>query len=271
VTFNRASALLGRLADASLPQPMLRAAIAAYSAWFRLDLSEVQRAPGQFRSFGDFFARELKPGMRPVDATQGTLVSPADGTLGTFGPVADGLITQVKGHDYRLADLIGDEDDARTLERGTFVTIYLSPRDYHRVHSPEKGRIAACRHLPGALYSVRPLFVRGLANLFTTNERMAIRLETAHGLLYVVMVAATVVGRVVLTFVDLETNSGDRRERARRFDRPIPIERGQELGAFQLGSTVVVIAGKGYRPHALAEGLPMRMGQPLLSLSPTPR
>lgn len=263
VSFNRTSRLAGKAADASLPAPLLRAIISAYAKAFRVNLDESRRSIEEFSSMGDFFTRELKPGLRPVAAGENLLTSPADGTIHNFGPVRNGCIPQVKGQDYSLANLLRDENMARQFEGGTYSTIYLSPKDYHRVHSPMAGEIISCRYIPGALYSVSPFVVNNLANVFTTNERIPIYLETPSGLMAVVMVGATIVGRVVLSFCDLTTNRANAPEEGRTLDPPLAVEKGDELGAFQLGSTVVLLMQGAWEPYQLAEQMPIRMGTPI--------
>jgi phosphatidylserine decarboxylase len=263
ISFNTTSRLAGMAADAHLPAPLLKAVIAAYAKAFRVNLDEAQRALEEYATMGDFFTRELKPGLRPIAGGEGLLTSPADGTVHNFGPVHNGCIPQVKGQDYSLVNLLQDEEMARQFEGGTYSTIYLSPKDYHRVHSPLAGKIVSCRYIPGALYSVSPIVVNNLANVFTTNERIPIYLKTPHGMVAVVMVGATIVGRVKLSFCDLTTNRANAPEESRTFDPPLRIEKGGELGAFQLGSTVVLLMQGHWEPYQLAEKMPIKMGMPV--------
>jgi phosphatidylserine decarboxylase len=261
-TFNATSELFGKLADLPLPSSVLKVAIAAYAKAFRVNLSESERSPGEFASFGDFFTRELREGCRPISPLADGLVCPADGTLHNFGPIRNGVIPQVKGNDYSVSELIGESDAARCLEQGTYATVYLSPANYHRVHSPIQGRITHCRYIPGALFSVHPLFVNNFKNVFVTNERIPIFIETPRGLVCLVMVAATIVGNITLTFSSLTTN---RRapQATETYEQPLHIEPGTELGAFRLGSTVVLLMEGEWQPYMLAEGMPVRMGSPL--------
>lgn len=262
VGFNRASSMAGRLARTRLPAPLLKGLIKTYSAFFRVDLDEAQGTPDDFHSFDQFFVRRLKPGLRPVDQTPSVMVSPSDGMLHNFGTVDNGRMPQVKGIEYSLADLLGNPAMAAQFEGGTYATIYLSPRDYHRVHCPVNGRITQCRHIPGALYSVNRLFVQSMKHLFTTNERIPIYLETEFGLVCVIMVGATIVGRITLSFCDLETNR-DNHLSTRTFQPGLEIRKGDELGAFHLGSTAVILAQGNWTPKALAEQMPVKMGMPL--------
>lgn len=266
MTFNKPSALAGRLAEVRLPRPMLGALISAYSSWFGVDLSEARQEKSEFGTFGDFFARKLKDGERPVNESPSILTSPCDGTLHNFGRVdANGCIPQIKGHHYSVAELLQDDVRGADFRDGTYATIYLSPSNYHRVHAPVAGEISYCRHISGALYSVSSFFVSHMKNLFVTNERIPIYLDSGLGKVCVVMVGATIVGRIKLTFCDLETNRDGTGPEA-VFSPPFTVEKGADLGAFHLGSTVVLLMERKWKAHMLAEGMPLKMGAPLFAL-----
>jgi len=267
LSFNTTSAVAGRLADARVPGPLLKAAIKAYARAFDVDMEEAARGVDEYATFGDFFARELKPGSRVVNRTGKVLVSPCDGTIHNFGTISGGCLDQVKGRCYSAADLLEDEVAARSFEGGTYCTIYLSPSNYHRVHSPVDGTIERCRRIPGALFSVQPFFTDHLWNLFSTNERIPIYFRTKHGPVCVVMVAATVVGRCTLTFADIETNRATDGQLDRALDPPLQVRRGDEVGAFKIGSTVVLLTTSAYKPRMLVEKMPVRMGSALLELT----
>ncbi len=176
-------------------------------------------------------------------------------------------MTQIKGQEYRISDLLGNAGLAAQLEGGQFVTVYLSPSDYHRVHTPAAGEITAAWSIPGALYSVNPVFVSVFKNLFVTNERLVVSMDTPRGLVVVVMVAAAVVGKAVLSFSDLATNQG-RKTVSRRFEPCVFMEKGEELGVFRLGSTVVVLTEKGWSANLALPGKKVRMGQPIMEALP---
>ncbi len=265
VSFNTTSRLAGKVADARLPAPILKAAIRAYAKAFGVNLDEAARAIDEYHSLGDFFTRELLPGARNVAKDDRLLTSPADGHIHNFGTIRAGCIPQVKGQDYSVRNLLADDQLAKRFVDGSYATIYLSPRDYHRVHSPVTGEITGARHIPGALYSVSPVVVTNLANVFTTNERIPITIETPQGLVAVVMVAATIVGRITLNFCDLQTNRHGAQEELVTFNPGLPIRKGEELGAFQLGSTVVLLLEGTWEPYQLAEQMPVAMGAPIFS------
>jgi phosphatidylserine decarboxylase len=258
-----ASRLTGRLSDARLPPILVRAVIRAYSSFYGVDWSEVRDPVGSFRTFNAFFVRRLRNGARPVAQGPGVVVSPCDARLSAWGPVPeDGRLEQVKGMTYALEALLGSAEEAERFRGGVYATLYLSPGMYHRVHSPVDGRICAWRYLPGRLFPVNGLALPKVEGLFTRNERVAVTLQTeAFGLVAVVLVGATNVGRITLAFTDLVTN---RRQpsSSNQPAAPIRIARGEDLGVFNLGSTVVLLVADGsLRPFALGDHV--RMGQAL--------
>ena len=257
------SRLTGRLADARLPPLLLRAAIRAYGRLYRVDWSEVRDPIASFKTFNAFFVRRLCAGARPVAGGPGVVTSPCDARLSAWGQIPeDGRLEQIKGKTYALEALLGSAEETERFRGGVYATLYLSPRMYHRVHSPVDGRIRSWRYLPGRLFPVNDLALPNVEGLFTRNERVAIFLDSDDfGQVAVVLVGATNVGRISLAFTDLVTNVG----RAALWTEPaapISIARGDDLGAFNLGSTVVLlVADRSLRPAAAGERV--RMGQAL--------
>lgn len=251
---------MGKMADRPVPRPVLQAFIRGYVKAYGVNLEEAEKDLTEFNSFGDFFARALKAGQRPVHTNPDVITSPADGVLHNHGTITNGQLLQVKGHGYSVSELLHDDRWAQRFDGGTFATIYLSPKDYHRVHAPSGGRIVESRYIPGALFSVNPICVNNLGNLFTTNERIPIYLETPHGAVCAVLVGATVVGRVSLTFSNLTTNQAGIPERSETFEPPVSINKGDEIGAFMIGSTVVLLMEGAWKPRALTDKMPLRMG-----------
>ncbi len=241
-----------------------RAAMRAFAARYRVDLSECDDL-STFATFGEFFARPLKPGSRPVAAGDEVLVSPVDGAVSEVGIAEGGRLIQAKGLDYRARDLLGDTALAARLEGGAFATLYLSPRDYHRIHFPLGGRVLGWRYLPGRLWPVNPASVRSVPGLFAVNERLVTVLDTPLGLCALVAVGATVVGRVRACYDPAVpfTNAPGGRPQSRDYPEPIPVEKGQELGAFEMGSTVILLCepGRVALSPRLAPGAPVRMGE----------
>lgn len=254
------------LADARLPRPLLRLWIDAWVRGYGVDLSEVRDPPGAFACFNDFFVRALRPGARPLDPDPAALLSPCDSRLSVRGALAPGgRLEQVKGRDYSVAELLGSAEDAAAYAAGVHATLYLSPAMYHRVHVPADGRVTRWRYLPGRLYPVNALAVSNVPALFAVNERVVVHLASERfGPLAVVLVGATNVGRISLAFSPLRANTGQPGGETRP-PAPVPVARGDELGRFNLGSTVVLLAADpSLAPAAGAEvGGLVKMGQAL--------
>jgi len=258
------SRLTGRLSDLRLPRAVLAPAIRLYARAFGVALGEAALPPEAYPSFNAFFTRRLRDGARPVDAAPGVVASPTDSRLSVIGPVPpDGLLEQVKGSRYSIEALLASTEDAAAFRAGAYATLYLSPAMYHRVHSPVDGRIRAWRYVPGRLFPVNAAGVRSVPGLFTRNERVALFLDTeAHGPVAVVLVGAANVGRMSLAFADLQTNRGHAAARVVP-PEPVAVRRGDELGAFNLGSTVVLLLADPALVPAAAAGDLVRVGQAL--------
>lgn len=265
----RLSRLVSGLAERPLPGPLLRPLLRGYVRVYKVDLAEAAEPLAAYPSFNAFFTRRLREGARVLDPDPGAVLSPADSRVHSIGPVPeDGRLEQVKGNTYSLKRLLGGPEAAE-FQGGAHATLYLSPSMYHRVHSPVSGRIRSWRYLPGRLYPVNALAVRMVQELFAVNERLAVFIDTEEfGPVAVVMVGATNVGRITLSFDDLVTNAG-LPGTAVRPARPIPVARGQEIGAFNLGSTVVLLIGRprALRPQASPADV-VRMGQALWRRGP---
>jgi len=203
------------------------------------DLDEAELDLREYPTLGDFFARRLRPDARTVDPAPQAIIAPCDGLLAAAGTSSDGTLVQAKGRTYRLDELVVDRDLATRLHGGAYATVYLSPRDYHRVHSPISGRVVGYDYVPGQLWPVNMKSANKRDNLFARNERVVIRIHTKSGPVAVVMVGALGVGNIRLQHWDDSVKLRRARE-LRRFELDEPIERGEELGAFRLGSTVVM-------------------------------
>lgn len=262
----RWSRTIGSLAAREVPTPLLQAAIAAYVKAYGVDLSEAAEPVESFRSFNAFFTRALREGARPICEGAATVASPADGAILNHGTLADGRLRQIKGRDYGLEELLGSAEEADAFRSGRYVTVYLSPRDYHRVHCPLDGTIVGWRYIPGALYPVNRLGLDRVDRLFATNERLVTLLDTpAAGLVAVIMVGATSVGNISVTYDPIHTNQPHRVGREERLATPVPIAKGDEIGRFNLGSTVVMLVqGPDMRFVGLTEGQSVRMGERLM-------
>jgi phosphatidylserine decarboxylase len=175
------------------------------------------------------------------------VVSPVDAVVSEAGVAEGGRLVQAKGIDYGVEALVADEDLARRLEGGAYATLYLSPRDYHRIHFPLAGSVLGWRYVPGRLWPVNPASVRTVRGLFAVNERLVTILDTPLGRCALVAVGATVVGRVHAYYDPTvpRTNDPGAKSRGRDYETPIPVAKGQELGAFEMGSTVILLFERG--------------------------
>jgi phosphatidylserine decarboxylase len=248
---------LGRLADLRWPDPVGRAVVGLYSRVYDVELDECEGTA--FGSFDAFFTRGLRKGARPVDPDPRAIVSVADGHIGAMGPIDATSTWPVKGRPYRVGELLGSESEGRRFEGGLACVIYLSPRDYHRVHSPVRGTLRSVRSLPGDYYPVNSIGMRHVPNLFVRNRRVAIAIDAdpkgGIGRVTVVMVSAMIVGRITVTGIAArDVPLGDH-------ELDVPIDKGEEIGVFHLGSTAVVLVEKAARAEwTLSEG-PVRFGE----------
>jgi phosphatidylserine decarboxylase len=213
--------------------------------------------PAAYPTFNAFFTRALRDGARPLPADPDALVSPCDGAVSEAGALAGDALIQAKGVRYAAASLLGDAGDADAFAGGAFATLYLSPKDYHRVHVPTDGRLVAQRYVPGDLYSVNPSTARGVPGLFARNERLVCVFEGSAGRWALVLVGALIVGGIRTVWGGPVT-----RGRGAPVDLPVPdvqLARGDELGAFELGSTVVLLfePGRVDLSPALTVGAPV--------------
>jgi phosphatidylserine decarboxylase len=263
---------MGHLADARLHPAVADAVVGLYVRAYHVDLGETQAPAGSFESFDAFFTRPLRDGARPVCTDPGALVSPADGRLEDTGPVLPGGMLRIKGRDYTVADLVGDPAEAERYEGGQFAIVYLSPRDYHRVHAPVAGRITRVRSMAGDYFPVNSIGEKHIPSLFSINRRVAIVIDTAGGgRVTVVMVGAMIVGRITVTAIDArDVPAGDH-----VIAPPLAVASGDEIGMFHLGSTAVVFVEKGRAPpfRRVAPQTPgprILMGEPLVTVGASP-
>jgi phosphatidylserine decarboxylase len=261
------SSIVGALARQPLPRGVRTRVYTAFARRVGADLSECERPLEDYASLDEFFTRRLRAGARPMPADEDVIVSPCDGAVSEFGTMNQGRMIQVKGHDYRLASLVPDTEAAARFVGGTYVTIYLAPRDYHRVHFCASGRVSGFQHIPGSLFPVNALSVRHVNGLFTRNERIVTYHDSAAGEIATVMVAATGVGNMTLAYENVETH---RRKRSWplgprvRTGAPRPVRRGDDLGAFHLGSTVILLFEPGrVKLEPMSRGQRVLLGQPI--------
>ncbi len=259
------SAAAGKLFGIPTPKPLRRLACTAYGKATGVNFSEVKEPLESFTSLQSFFVRELKEGARPIDGDASAVVSPCDGAWGQSGVISDDTAMQLKGRPYSVRMLLHDDELAARFDGGTYATLYLSPKDYHRFHTPVAGSVDSLRYIPGALWPVNGGGLNFVDGLFTKNERIIAYLrpkDRPEGLIAMVAVGATMVGKIKIAFDD-EVTTNVRRPQAtvRRYDPPIELERGQEWGRFLFGSTIVLLATKGAIDlDAEPLGSPLRLG-----------
>lgn len=242
------SRLAGRLADTT-GTPALRS---RFIRWFinryGVNMSEAEHSdPDAYGSFNDFFTRALKPGSRPIEGNENTLVSPVDGCVSQLGNISGGRIFQAKGQSFSLLELLGgDQQRADLFAEGEFATIYLAPGDYHRIHMPMAGQLREMVHVPGRLFSVNPATAANVPNLFARNERVVCMFDTAAGPMALVLVGAMIVGSVETPWAGIVA-PGDGGVSQQSYDgkQALKFARGEEMGRFRLGSTVVIVMPKG--------------------------
>lgn len=233
--------IAGRFADAQCGW-LTHAAIRRFAARYSVNMNEAAEPDlSRYTSFNAFFTRELRDGARPLAAAQ--LTSPVDGAISQFGRIENGQIFQAKGHAYSATALLGgDAELAAGFREGHFATLYLSPRDYHRIHMPCDGRLTRMIHVPGSLFSVNPTTARGVPGLFARNERVVCVFEGESGPFVLVLVGATIVGSMATVWHGRVNppRCGQLRE-WRYTEQDIRLKQGEEMGRFMLGSTVVAL------------------------------
>ena len=214
---------------------------------YRVDMSEAEETdPHAYSHFNAFFTRALKPDARRADADPKALLCPADGRISQSGAIVDGRIFQAKGQSFTAAELLGDENDAAPYRHGSFINVYLSPRDYHRVHMPLAGTLRETVHIPGRIFSVAPFAVEAIPRLFARNERLVCHFDGEHGAFVVVMVGAILVSSVATVWDGLVIPPYASAIRRKSFAaRGITLERFAEMGRFNMGSTVIVLLPDG--------------------------
>ncbi len=265
------SALMHRFA--AIQQPWIKqATIDFVRRTYAIDMSEAQEEdPQAYASFNDFFTRSLKPGSRPL-AEPPALLSPVDGTISQWGRIHGDTVFQAKGRSFSAGALLGDNAAAQAYQDGEFATIYLAPYNYHRIHMPMAARLVSGRYIPGRLFSVQPSTVQAIDGLFARNERLALHFESASGPFAMVLVGALFVGSIETV---IEGKISPPHWRAPRdYDyrnQNVQLDRGEELGRFNMGSTVILLQPPGMARwrEDVGPGDAVRMGQSLGQLVTT--
>lgn len=241
--------------------PLKNLIIRSYTGIIDVDMSEAANSDRfAYESLNAFFTRELKPGARPF-ADEPALLCPVDGAVSQAGPIDGNEIFQAKGHSYTLQQLLGSEEAAAPYMNGSFATLYLSPRDYHRIHMPHTGNCTLMRYIPGRLFSVATHTVNHIPGLFARNERCVCLFDTDFGDMAMVLVGAINVSAIETRWHGLVTGNG---MTDRRYDGEVQLQRGEEMGRFNLGSTVIVLLPQGMQwDESIVAGASVKLGQAL--------
>lgn len=234
------SHVVGMATRLPAPAPVHRMAMRAFAKAYNVDMEEAEHAFERYPTFAEFFTRGLKPGLRPIDPGEKVVVSPVDGRVSQVGYSDNGRCLQAKGIEYTVDELLGDSEAAKPFHGGAWTTIYLSPRDYHRIHAPLGGTITGYAYIPGEFWPVNPASVKNKQSLFCVNERLVTYLDTVAGKCAVVKVGATCVSRIKATYDDVLTHAG-KPGKVHTYDSGFKVEKGGELGRFEMGSTVILL------------------------------
>lgn len=263
------SRMTGRFADVRLPLPLRTLVLGVFARIAGIDVAEAERTLTEYESVDAFFVRRLKPGARSWPDDGRAITSPVDGAVGEIGTIRGGAMLQAKNRPYSAASLLDDAAMAARFDGGDYVTLYLSPRDYHRVHTPCAGTVATARHVPGALLPVNGPAIHHVPELFPRNERVTCYLDSAAGRIALVAIGAFNVGRIELVFDQgWTTNRRNATAGDRDYDPPIVVGRSDELMVFHLGSTIVMLfePGRVRLADTLVTGGSVRLGQTIGSL-----
>jgi phosphatidylserine decarboxylase len=246
--------------------------IKAFAKKYNVDMSEAKKENfSDYESFNQFFIRELKDDARKINENPTALCLPADGRVSQIGHIDDERLLQAKGHFFSLSDLLaGDEELVNTFKNGEFATIYLSPRDYHRVHMPCDATLRKMIYVPGDLFSVNPFLAEHVPNLFARNERVICVFDTAFGPMVQILVGATITASMSTVWAGVinPPRTGEVKVWTYQGDSAIKLTKGQEMGAFQLGSTVINLfpANSVTLAEHLEVDVPVRMGEILATM-----
>ncbi len=264
------SRVFGYITRIPVPQFLLNPVIRWYSGTFGVRTGEIVYPAGGFRTFNSFFTRKVKNGVHEIDTGRGAVVSPVDARIDQFGKIEKTSMIQAKGVFFSLEDLVPSESFKEFID-GSFMTLYLSPGDYHRIHSPVDGNVIGFFSIPGKLFTVQEFMVKGLQGLFSKNERMISYINTEYGLVGVCKVGAMNVGRIGVVYEeDYRSNRFFRRRREYFYeeDSQMTLKRGDELARFNLGSTIVLLFQENMVKFSKIKcGDTVRVGQKIGTLS----
>ncbi|HNX25357.1 MAG TPA: archaetidylserine decarboxylase [Spirochaetota bacterium] len=263
------SRIFGYTSLIPLPLGVMKRIIAWYSVKYGVILAEAEIPAAGYKNLNTFFTRALKPGSRKIDDDKKSVVATTDSRVDQYGDITDDSILQAKGVDYSLRELI-PSIEAEKFINGKYITLYLSPGDYHRIHSPVSGKIAGFFNIPGKLYTVQEFMVKGFKGLFAVNERLITYIETENGAVAVCKIGAINVGKISLSYDHSVTNRFFRSKNEHIYaeDKMPVIKKGDEIGIFNLGSTVIILFEKGMMEFSdLKDGQKVKVGEVIGRLS----
>jgi len=263
------SRLVGHLTRVRWPGFILRPFLKWYIGHYKVNVSEIEKDLSEFKTITEFFTRTLKPGVRPLAEGENVLLCPVDGAMSQSGRIQEGTLIQAKGSTYTAAELLDNAEASKRFHNGSFMTIYLSPRDYHRMHTPLAGSISSYHYVPGALLPVNPPSVAYFKGLFARNERLISYIdypvpgeEGKTKQVAFVKVGATNVGRIRLSYKDFVTNRwGFPSSKSFVLDNPVELGAGDELAIFEMGSTIVMLFEPGVELDEISLDEKVRLGQ----------
>jgi len=263
------SRIFGFISLIPLHQSFMNRIIAWYSDKYGVNLAEAETPAEGYKNLNMFFTRNLKTGSRKIDEDKLSVVASTDSRIDQYGDLSDDIILQAKGVDYSLRELI-PSIEAEKFINGKYITLYLSPGDYHRIHSPVSGRINGFFNIPGKLYTVQEFMVKGLKGLFAINERLITYIDTPYGSAAVCKIGAINVGKISLSYDHSVTNRffRNKNEHIYEEDKKPEVQKGDEIGIFNLGSTVILLFEKGMMEFSdLKYGQKVRMGEKIGTLN----
>ena len=236
--------IVGFFADLKLGS-LTTLAIKQFARFYHINTAEMSGKIEDFKTFNDFFSRPLKAGARPINSDDKSLVFPADGRISAFGNLKDNLQLQAKNHYFTIDALLASEQDSQTFKNGSYITVYLSPSDYHRVHIPFAGKLLKMTYVPGELFSVNPLYTKNIPELFSRNERVVCLFETEIGKMAVILVGAAIVRSIAMNWCGIVAPQKSKIPVVIQYNNQnINFNKGDEIGKFMMGSTVICLFEK---------------------------
>ncbi len=265
---NQISWIFGKLASTKLPPMVNEFVINKFASLYHIDLSEAQYSVDYYESLNDFFTRKLKKEARPIVESKNKLASPADSKISQFGKIEKNKLIQIKGKEYTIESFLKDKEYAKKFYNGYYVTMYLSPQDYHRVHTPLDVEVDGYKYIKGKLFPVNAISVENINELFSINERVVFKLKNEQiNEFALVMVGATNVGSISLSFDDLKTNKLIQKDIDKTYNKKPHLKKGEELGIFHMGSTVIMLFQKdSIKFEKLFINKKMKMGEEIATI-----